>query len=490
MIIKEEFFPTPKEIIRTMIRPYNNLSDLTILEPSAGRGDILDYIKGRYDSYHRSDQPKMYCCEIDKDLQYQLQEKGHRIISEDFLHYYGDYYFDLILMNPPFSNGDEHLLKAWDILIEGDIVCLLNAETINNPFSERRQHLIKLIGKNGTIENLGQCFFTAERRTSVEVVLIRLHKKSNKNKFDFDLIDAKNEKHFDLNENIINNEIATLDIIGNMIIQYDKIKESYVNYLKAEEQLSFYSQGLFHDNKKATSFIPEEKSRNPKEKYNQFCDDSKDSIWRKVIDAMGMDRYMTNNVRENFSKFLKAQGAMDFTKENVRSLIKMLLLNGGTILDQAIVDVFDIFTRHHEENRYLIEGWKTNNKWKVNRKIILPYFVEGGFNGCYSTNGNRYNEYSDIERVMCYISGKKYEDFTTPTKEYPYNAKEYEKIFLRKSLKQAIQQTRYGDSSLQDSEFFTFRCYKKGTLHIEFKDEWLWKEFNLRACKGKKWLAE
>ncbi|MCP4761329.1 MAG: DUF4942 domain-containing protein, partial [archaeon] len=40
------------------------------------------------------------------------------------------------------------------------------------------------------------------------------------------------------------------------------------------------------------------------------------------------------------------------------------------------------------------------------------------------------------------------------------------------------------------SEFFNFRCYKKGTLHLHFKDDWLWEEFNMRACAGKNWLPE
>ena len=39
-------------------------------------------------------------------------------------------------MNPPFSEGDKHLLKAINIMKNGgQIVCILNAETIKNPYS-------------------------------------------------------------------------------------------------------------------------------------------------------------------------------------------------------------------------------------------------------------------------------------------------------------------------------------------------------------------
>ncbi|PJC58181.1 MAG: hypothetical protein CO025_09935, partial [Ignavibacteria bacterium CG_4_9_14_0_2_um_filter_37_13] len=43
---------------------------------------------------------------------------------------------------------------------------------------------------------------------------------------------------------------------------------------------------------------------------------------------------------------------------------------------------------------------------------------------------------------------------------------------------------------LHFAEFFSMRCYKKGTLHLEFRDESLWHEFNMRACANKKWLPE
>jgi hypothetical protein len=117
-----------------------------------------------------------------------------------------------------------------------------------------------------------------------------------------------------------------------------------------------------------------------------------------------------------------------------------------------------------------IEGWKTNDKWKVNRKVILPNFLDVSINGYFRRNFSRWSEYSDIDKAMAYIMGKNLDDIIT--------------------LEEAIDTVRYGDHSVQESEFFKFRCYKKGTLHIEFKDKYLWQEFNMRACSGKNWLPE
>ena len=49
-------------------------------------------------------------------------------------------HYDLIIMNPPFDNGDKHLLKAIDLQKNGGaIICLLNAETLKNPYSKYKK---------------------------------------------------------------------------------------------------------------------------------------------------------------------------------------------------------------------------------------------------------------------------------------------------------------------------------------------------------------
>ena len=47
-----------------------------------------------------------------------------------------------IVMNPPFSAGAAHLLKARDVMQDGGkIRCLLNAETLRNPCTNERKEL-------------------------------------------------------------------------------------------------------------------------------------------------------------------------------------------------------------------------------------------------------------------------------------------------------------------------------------------------------------
>lgn len=464
----EEFFPTPASVIRKMLQPYSTaygykLSGKTILEPSAGKGDILDHLTENGVRKNR-----LYACELNQDLQHILNQKQYKVINNDFLNYSGDYHFDLIIGNPPFSNGDEHLLKAWQILEEGDIVFLLNAETIKNPYSEKRKLVKKLIEDFGSVEILGDVFAHAERKTGVEVALVRLKKQSNSKRLDFEFQNTTREQHFDFSEETLKDAVATQDIIGNMVLQYGNLKEAFAEYLKAMDRLKFYAQGLV-DTTKVLAAVSGETNN---EKYNSFCDESKMLVWRNVIHKIGIERYMTNAVQQNFSRFTQTQGALDFTPENIKSLVQMLLENGSQILEKAVVDVFDLFTAYHKDNRLHVEGWKTNDRWKVNQKVILPGFLSTMWNSMYEANYHRWNEYSDIDKVMCYLTGKRYEDLG------------------ENSIQRAIKKVRIGDSGLHESEFFNFRCYKKGTLHITFKDKFLWQEFNMRACSGKAWLPE
>ena len=92
------------------------------------------------DSYRNAN---ISAIEINKDLFAALRGKNIKVIDYDFLLFSGPDKFDLIIANPPFNEGDKHLLKAIDIMYRGEIVFLLNAETLKNPYSNSRKSLVK-----------------------------------------------------------------------------------------------------------------------------------------------------------------------------------------------------------------------------------------------------------------------------------------------------------------------------------------------------------
>ena len=111
-MVGNEFYPTPKSLINKMLEGTDLSMVFSVLEPSAGKGDIVEVLKERNDNRLKFD---IDCIEMDRDLRSVLQGRGFRVVAGDFLQYNTMKEYDLIIMNPPFSNGSSHLLKALDL---------------------------------------------------------------------------------------------------------------------------------------------------------------------------------------------------------------------------------------------------------------------------------------------------------------------------------------------------------------------------------------
>lgn len=110
------FFPTPAALIEKMIRLADLKPGITVLDPSAGKGDILDAVK----RHLVGENPTLAAIEIQYELREVLKLKGHLVIGNDFME--GEYPgFDRIMMNPPFENSQdaEHVQRAFTLLNHG-----------------------------------------------------------------------------------------------------------------------------------------------------------------------------------------------------------------------------------------------------------------------------------------------------------------------------------------------------------------------------------
>lgn len=458
-MINKDFYPTPARVVEKMLSEIPNYEQRWILEPSAGKGDILDYLTGS--RYGRRDHNNIAAIEIDPELQATLKGKGYRVVASDFLSFTPSNYFDLIIMNPPFSNGADHLLHAWKILHSGDIVCLLNAETILSPFSEKRKLLLNLIEQHGSYEIIGDVFRDAERSTGVNTALVRLHKDGDMSMFEF------REETSERVNNISGEpvfELTSPDRIQDIVDRYEAAKASFADLWKAHCRVLSYITGI-HDAEKILEGALDQEA--PIYGYNHFVTNIRTQFWNKVFGMTDFSSRMTTRVKDEFDKFCAQNNGMEFTVENIQGLLGDLIMSTGKITEQCIIDVFDQFTKYHEKNRVHIEGWKTNSQWQANRRIILPYVVSRWMTGgSFHVDYRREREMDDIDKAMCVLAGKSFQKIRT------------------------IGQTiKAGDQSKQGvSEFFELRWYDKGTLHLFFRDEALWKRFNIAACKGKNWL--
>ncbi len=170
-----DFYPTPEDVINTMMLGEDILGK-TILEPSAGSGNIVKWLKS-------NGAGEVIACEKEKYLQKLLVGECN-LLAEDFLSVKAEQisHVDYIVMNPPFSNGVKHIKHAFDIAPAGcTIIALCNTSNLENSYSSERQELRELIALYGCSESLGAVFVASERRTDVQVSLIKLYKEAEGN---------------------------------------------------------------------------------------------------------------------------------------------------------------------------------------------------------------------------------------------------------------------------------------------------------------------
>lgn len=471
-----KLYPTPVGVAKQLIRdisPYKK-----VLDPSAGKGDLLDVLAkqyGNYDKHHYNDKivkfPTLNAIEIQPELVAILRDKGYNVIDYDFLSYPGRQRFDYIIMNPPFDNGAKHLLHAWEIS-QGygtEIRCLLNSETLNNPFSQDRQRLAKIIEKFGEVQELGQCFQTAERPTDVEISLVTLTA-PKVDRFSFDYTTQKvDTPDFDNLEN----GIVSFDFFEASEARYKAALLTMENILRSMAELDNHLDGLTSQDVKhlITSSI-NGRSQDYQWMYEEFEKSLRQGAWLKLINHSKMRQFTTQKVAQGIEWLQEAQQTISFTADNMQSLFESLMLSKENIMMQCIVDTFDLLTKHHPKNRMAVKGWKTNAAYKVGKKFILPCIVEyteyGGISSCH----HHRKDVDDIDKAMCFVAGKRYD--------------------LIASINETINQHRGHDyiGEWIQTEFFDVRFYKAGTMHFSFRDQTLWQQFNLLAAKGKQWLPE
>ena len=177
----KDFYPTPEGVINKMLEGIDFHSIGSILEPSAGKGDLVEgiikAIESKLSRYYHKPEIDIDCIELQPELQMILKGKGYRVVHDDFLKFNTYKRYNWIISNPPFSQGAKHLLKMIEMQEEhgGGIICLLNAETLKNPFTNERIILTQKLEKlQAEVIYLENAFTGAERKTDVETALVKL----------------------------------------------------------------------------------------------------------------------------------------------------------------------------------------------------------------------------------------------------------------------------------------------------------------------------
>lgn len=414
------------------------------------------------------------------------------MVYNDFLTYDTLKEYDLIIMNPPFDNGCKHLLKALEMQKRngGAIVCLLNAETLKNLCSNDRTTLSRQLEEyNANIEFIQDAFVIAERKTSVEVALVKVQlPEMERQSFIFEgLKKAKYES-----EEVCAEEyyLAENDLFKSIVNQYKMEVEAGIRLIKEYNAMYPLIMTDFAKDEKTGETVQKggciltlDLSTN-RDKYhtiltiNGFIREVRGKYWKALFKNPKFIGQLTNNLQQDFYNRLEDLKDYDFSLYNIYQLkvdMSSKVIKG---IEDTIITLFDELSHKYHwfsetsNNIHYYNGWKTNKAYIINKKVIIPlkgfYDLEYSWGGFKPTRHEVVSKLQDMEKCFNYLDG----GLT-------------EAIDLESSLKFAEE---YGETKNIELKYFTVTFYKKGTCHITFTNDELLKKFNIFGSQHKGWL--
>jgi hypothetical protein len=453
-----DFYPTPPEVAAKMLDPLD-LRGKALLEPSAGSGNLIG------ECLNRGAAEVMWC-----EAEPKLQGILTGIRNATPAHSYADFlqvhpadvsHIDLIVMNPPFSADEAHILHAWEILPPGaELVALCNWNTIEGRHRGLQLQLAKLIDGYGSKEDLGECFTTAERQTRVSVGLLRLTKPgqrvSGADEFDGfflgpDDLEAQGEGliPYRRSRDIVNRYVEACRIYDEQVAAGVRLRNVLDGFFGKDLGLQVTVEG------QAVT-------------RNRFRKDLQKAAWKHVFDEFLPAQMATSQLAKDINRFVEDQSKIPFTERNIYRMLQVVAGTQEQRVDRAVEEAIDSLTKHTKENRWGVEGWVTNSGYMLNRRFIRAYMAELSYNNRgvnLKTYGSQSDEIRDLIKALCFLTGRSYDEVAQS--ERPSS----DGIFW--------------PGEWYEWGFFRFRAYKKGTVHFEFLDEEVWAAVNARYARIK-----
>lgn len=534
---EQSFFPTPPALADKLLEGLDWEQIFNVLEPSAGKGDLVKAIAAEFqagirynrvinvdciefDPYlrqvlqyefcgQRLDEIRERLAALDKRQEWncQTQTRGSlsaveaaekqaleqerrrkesvncHIIHDDFLSCETRKPYQLIVMNPPFADADAHLLKAIELMSSygGQIRCLLNAETILNPYTNRRQVLKHKLDELGAAVSFEEkAFAQAERQTDVAVAIVKI-----------DIPAARREsKIFEGLRRAANLSAEPPKDVTDLTVQ--DFLERIVSLFNVEVDAGI---GLIREYQAMRPYILDDFSRE-KSIYNdanltlcvgrggafantdinKYLKLTRKKYWRALFANKDFVGLLTSNLRDEYSGAVEQMADYDFTLYNIQQLNIEMNARMRQGIEETILALFDKLTQQYAwypecaKNIHYYNGWQTNKVHKINSKVILP--IHGVFSDYLwgKTFDVRQAEstISDIEKVFDYLDG----NMTAA-------------VDLHGVLLRACQE---GQTRNIRCKYFDVTLYKKGTMHIKFRNQELVDRFNIYCCRHKNWL--
>lgn len=485
----KDFYPTPENIMNEMFDGLDFKRIHSVLEPSAGKGNLVEgFVKKKEESdRYNSVKVNIDCIELNQNLRHILKGKDYRVVHDDFLTYDTMKEYDLIMMNPPFSEGCKHLLKALKMQQRngGAVICLLNAETIRNRCTNERIELKRLLDEyNADIQSIQDVFVDAERKTGVEIALIKVKLPDvARESFILDgLRKAKEEREYTAYTEYT--QLAENDFLKAVVEQYKMEVQAGIKLIKEYYAMSPYIMSSFKKDEKTGETVQTGgcvlnlSIGNNSASVNEYVREIRGKYWSALFRNPKFTGQLTNNLQREYYNRIEELKDYEFSLYNIYEIKIDMSKKVVKGIEDTIIELFEeLSNKYHyydecSKNIHYFNGWKTNKAWIINQKVIIP--LSGFKNLEYSFGGFRPTQYDvvsklqDIEKCLNYLDGG-----ITRSIDLVETLQVAEKCKKSKNI---------------ELKYFNITFYKKGTCHITFTNKELLKKFNIFGAQNKGWL--
>lgn len=478
-----QYYPTPKGLALKAWAKFQDRDFERVLEPSAGEGHLVNAAikNSTWANRHRS--VAVDCIEMDLSKHSVLRDDGFDVVGIDFLAYQDASAYSHIIMNPPFAVGAQHVLHAWKVLYDGEIVAILNAETIRNPYTKEREMLARLISEHGSVEFLQEEFLSpdTERKTDVEVALVWLRKESGFNQKIVDDIlrglkqDAERDfaegyeeaREVMLPNSVIENAVRVFDMA------IDAARESVFAEARATRFEAMLGSTLENANGGFKPPAANDMAQVRKDIHKRYRT-LKNRAWAGILRSSQVTSKLSSEAQRRLESEFETIKKLEFTVTNVYGFLLGIIEKRGDIQSGMLLDVFDLITKYHSDNAVYYMGWKSNDKHMTcgrrikTTRFIIPGHTTHSWNQ--SLDWNSMQMLRDFDKVFAMVDGKVAPEVSL------------EEIFTK-------QFSALKNGERISSSYFDVRYYPgAGTIHFFARDKKLIDRFNRMVGRLRNWI--
>jgi hypothetical protein len=516
-----QFYVTPAWLVHKAWATFINRDFKRVLEPAAGTGELAKPAVPEQRGLCRSrSADQVDVIEIDVSKHPILREAGLNVVGLDFHQFEGGAAYSHVIANPPFSQGAAFLLKAWDMLWTGEIVMIINAETVRNPFSADRKRIVDLIAKHGSVEFIADAFVGPDvvRQADVEIALVHLVKPARE-AADWvgPMIKSLAVEPDAPDEFALPNELMLpQSFVETQVAAFRAAVRAMRESVKAEAVAAHYSARIGRTmaelNGKApppemAAFRAAARARRDgsaragrttpdrdgaptteadsneqrtgdaiRDAYSARYDDLKDRSWSSILRSTETLSRLSSKVQKQVESSFQEIKRLEFTTTTVRGFLCGLVDNQSDMQIQMCVDTFLQISQYWSENTcfYRSWAWKSNDKhrtcgWRLRTtRFILPGF---GTESYYSSLGwEQQRRLADFDLVWALLDGKREPE-----------------MGLVDLFKSRFAELKAGQRL--SSDYFEVRYFRqRGSIHFFPRDKTLVDRLNRLVGRHRAWL--